>query len=420
LWNGQKLSYGYAEGKTYIHLSGKGIYTLDLLAKTIDKVTITGLVDAYAKGITAAANYIVSYDDTTVYWSSTLDVTDFVPSLATGAGSGTPTGLNGKIITCLPLGTGFAVYSAANIVNAGFSGNTRYPWIFKPAANSGGITSEEDITFDGDEGTNYAWTSAGLMKVAPQGCTLISPETTDFLAGRIFEDYDTTTDVITQEYLASDLQIKLAYIAARYLVISYAKAEATVFTHALVYDTAFKRWGKLKVNHVDCFELNVQTSTVTTWAQLSATGKTWAQLSAEGITWADLGTVSNDAANPRRTMGFLQENGAIKVAILDYGNFASDAVLILGKYQLTRSRMSNFLGFNVETIDASNANFNVHVLTTLDGKTDAIVSQPYEQVKAAKVRNYLCKVVGANHSIVFKGAFNLSSILLTLSQHGKR
>jgi hypothetical protein len=55
------------------------------------------------------------------------------------------------------------------------------------------------------------------------------------------------------------MQKKLTFIADRYLVISYGISS---LTHALVYDAVQKRFGKLKVNHVACFQYDLLTDLV--------------------------------------------------------------------------------------------------------------------------------------------------------------
>ncbi|MFK5173422.1 hypothetical protein ACI3QN_12985, partial [Propionibacterium freudenreichii] len=79
-------------------------------------------------GITAYQGYLIAYDTSTIYWSSTLDIdyttntVDFTPSLATGAGSLTLEGARGPITLAIPATFGIAVYTTSNIVSAVYSG----------------------------------------------------------------------------------------------------------------------------------------------------------------------------------------------------------------------------------------------------------------------------------------------------------
>lgn len=415
-WSGGETSYAYANGFTYLCLRFNQVYKLNVAAKTFAPAVLSGITNSLIKNITSSSNYLILTDDVTVYWSSASNPEDFVPSLATGAGSGTPQDLNGQIAAALPLSSGFAIYTTVNIIIASYSGNIRYPWIFKQAPNSGGITGIERVAFDSDGGSNYAWTSSGLLRISPTGCVPQHPEVTDFLAGRVFEDYDDTTDVLAKQYLTADLLIKLIFIGSRFLIISYGIDE---LTHALIYDTALRRWGKAKINHADCFEVILYAEEPLSWRQLAP--QTWEQLGSDA--WQDLATLSNEAASAKRTVGFLQKDGTVQLAVWDYGNYSATAVLILGKYQLARSRMTSFQELQVETVDALNPVFEVLLSTTLDGKEqaylNALTQNPFDS-PTSSMRRYNKLVTGTNHSIIMKGAFAITSAQVIICSEGWR
>ena len=390
-WPGGQVTYGVGSGVTYVCFSRYDVYKVNVDTRTIAPVALTGLTTSDIVAIWDAANYLCVTDGIDVYWSSTIDPEDFVPSIATGAGSGTPNDVQGLILAGIPVSNGYALYTLRNIVLASYSGNARFPWIFKPASGSRGVSDIRKVSFDGDSGINYAWTSGGLLKVTAQGCSQVSPETSDFLAGKVFEDFNTTTNTFQQQYLTSMLRVRLAYIGARYLVASYGISS---YTHALVYDSAFKRWGKLKVTHTDCFEVSLNT---------------------------DTGTITSDAASPKKTLGFLTNTGAVSVANFDFGDITADAVLILGKYQFSRTRLTTLNEIDVEVVDEANSNFSVVVLTTLDGKTIVTPTvTPTTAIESTFNRKYVSRVTGMNHSIVFKGAFNLLSVMLQIVNNGRR
>lgn len=411
-WTGTQVSYAYANGFTYLCLSLFNIYKVDVVNRTLIPVTLTGIVSNLIVGLTAAANYLIVHDAVTVYWSSATDPEDFVPSLITGAGSGVPQDVNGKIVCCAPYNNGFAVYTSTNIVLAPYSGNLRYPWVFKGALNSSGIKDIEQVSFDGDSASSYAWTSSGLLKIAAAGCTAAQPEVSDFLAGRIFEDFDDAAKILTRIYTTSSLLTKVAYVSARYLILSYG---ITSLTHAILYDTALNRTGKLKLNHVDCFEISTGSDAPTPWMNL--TPNTWASYA--GRSWQEFRTLSNDAADAKRTIGFLQMDGTVVLMSFDYGNFNAAACLILGKYQLTRNKMCTIQGYEVENIDQENPSYSTFIMTTLDGKN--VISNVIPQTKTSLglLRSYNTRISGENHSLVFQGSFNLVSIILTLTPAGR-
>lgn len=414
-WTGGPVSYAYANGFTYVDFKLWNTYKVDVLNRQLNAVALSGLTSSLVQGLCSSSNYLLAWDSTTIYWSSASNPEDFVPSLTTGAGSGTPQDINGVIIAVLPTASGFAVYTSTNIIIASYSGNVRYPWIFRQAPNSGGIMDIEHVTTDADGGANYAWTSSGLLKVAPQGCTPVFPDASDFLAGRIFEDYDDATDILTTTYLTDPLQIKLQFIGSRWLVISYGM---TSLTHALVYDSAMKRWGKLKIAHADCFEVVNQMDKAIPWSGLYP--NPWSFY--VGTAWNALLTSTDTAAFAKRTIGFLAANGDVQLATMDYGDTSAAAVLMLGKYQISRTRLTGIEQIDVETVQQGNQNFSVLIRPSLNGKDlDAPVTPYAMPVQAnSRTRQYMAHNFATNHSILFKGSFNLVSVELTMTRHGDR
>lgn len=416
-WQGGVFSVANANGYTYLCLSRFNVFKVDVENKTINAVAFAGLIMSGIVGICASSNYLIAHDDITVYWSSALDPEDFVPSLITGAGSGVPQDINGQIVCILPLGSGFAVYTTTNIILAAYSGNLRFPWIFKPAANSAGILKAEHVAHDGDSGSNYAWTSSGLLKVAPSGCTPVHPEVTDFLSGRIFEDFNEDTNVFSSQYLQDQMSVEVAYVSSRYLILSYGVNDSDIgeLSYALVYDSAFKRWGKLKINHVACFELSTDSEEDLTFEQLDDT----VYNDYENIAFNELTTLSDLSSEAKRTIAFLQKDGTIRLAIWDYGDTSAEGVLVLGKYQLRRGGVCTFQELVLENVEQDNTNFSTTLETTIDGKNLYASMAPTQVLNNGKLRKYNSLQTGLNHSIIVKGAFNLVSMILSLTSAGR-
>lgn len=409
------ITFAYVTGTTYICYSKYKIYSVNILTGTLVEATLAGITVANIVGISASNNYLLLHDGYTVYWSSSLNPLDFVPSLITGAGSGVPASLGGVIIAVYPLSTGYAIYTTANIVLATFSGNVRYPWQFKEANNSAGISSILAVSYSGDDGSNYAWTSSGLLKVSLVGCIAILPEVTDFLSGRVLETFDVTTGLLSVQYLVASLTVRLHYSSSRYLIISYGIANPD---YALVYDFALKRLGKLKLAHVAAFELTLLSDGL---------GKTYTGMgtatysSLAGFKYTELITLVNIAASPKRTMAFLQSDGSIQVALADFGDFSASAVLLLGKYQMSKGKIATIQGVEVENIDINNGNFSLSIVTSLDGKDPGVpVMTPTTVYTGNNVRKYGARVSGINHSILFEGAFNIVDVVLTVTNNGSR
>lgn len=414
---GVDVSVANATGTSFVCYSGFGIFTVDLDNVLLVPAAIqwdAGMSNSQVVSIASSNNYLLAHTDTTLFWSSALDVLDFRASQITGAGSGTPTSVVGSIITVAQVGIGFAVYCQGNIVVATFSGNVQYPWIFKEAPNGAGIASLDNVSRTGDELSNYAWTSSGLLRVTLSGCIPIYPEATDFLSGKIFEDYDSVTDTLTTEYIHEPLVVRPAFVSSRFLVISYGK---TSFTHALVYDSALKRWGKLKLTHVQAIDLTFKLS--------GGINPTYQELDLR--TYMDFYRTPYNAMNgqvpiaadAKEAFTLIHADGTTQIVNFEYGLHNTDAVLFLGKYQLLRLNTLAIQEFTIESIDSDNTDFEVAVLTSIDGKNTYSTSVPYEEV-VPNLRTYYCLTIGYNHTIRIKGGFHMVGMVITFSKNGNR
>jgi hypothetical protein len=411
---GSSITVATVSGITYICYSYFGVFKADMHTKILISVTLTGVTAGSIAGIGASNNYLLLHDSSIIYWSSAITPTDFVPSLITGAGSATPASTGGPIVCISPVATGFAVYTSSNIILASFSGNTRFPWIFKEAPNGAGIESVTQVSSAGDDGSNYAWTTSGLLKITLVGATILLPELTDFLSSAMIENYNAQTKTLSTTYLTSKMHVSISYNSSRYLVISYG-ISATEFSHAIIYDLALKRVGKLAINHVTAFELTVSDAgtqlTYLQTAPLDGTGST-------GMTSESFSNLVATPAAPKHTLAFMQSTGIIQLAIEDYNNFNSNGVLLLGKYQLLRNNLVTLQGVSTETIDAANTNFTISDIVTYDGVTYA-PAQALVPASSGEVRQFNSRITGLNHSILIEGAFNLVSLILSFSKHGR-
>jgi len=127
-----------------------------------------------------------------------------------------------------------------------------------------------------------------MQLVGIQEAQSIFPEVTDFLLGAELEDYvgelglqpgnaapelnasvygEFATAQFGQNQLmiqrlppgTNGMLVKIAIVASRYLVISHGIQE---LTHMLVYDTALRRWGKLRKKHVAVFEHSTEAAKI--------------------------------------------------------------------------------------------------------------------------------------------------------------
>jgi len=416
------VTRAYVNGRTFICYQGLGIYEYDASTNVFAKVTMTGIADADIDGIAASNNYLIAYVDLTVYWSSLIDPLDFIPSLTTGAGFSIPQDVKAKITAVLGTAGGFIIYTSKNAVAAVYSQNIRAPFTFKEIANAGGVLTYEQITSDQNSGPQYAWTTGGLQKITTQGSEPVSAEVNDFLAGKVWESWDSLTKTLTQFYTsAPEFQVKLAYIASRYLIISYSVDNSGLFQYALVYDTTLKRWGKLKIDHVDCFpypypnvtgNLRYMDLTAITYAGLGSTS------------YAGLSQGIESVTPSKRTIAFLSSTGEVQILNMDYNKSASQlGVAIFGKFQLIRARMMTSQIIDFEGVYSNPAlapEISVTVLASLDGfNTDSIV--PMILLKAGKlIQRWAKRVTGLNMSIAVEGVFALSSAIFEVTAEGDR
>jgi len=388
-----KVSFATVQGISYIFFSNLGCYKWDSVLNTLTSVTLTSLTPANILGITAYQGYLIAFDTDTVYWSSVLDIdpttnsVDFTPSLTSGAGSLSPEGARGPITFVVPATFGITIYTTSNIVSGVYSGNSRYPFNFKEVVSSGGCSTSDYVTYDANTGNQYAYTTSGFQTVTATATQTIFPEMTDFLAGSDFEDFDESTLQFTGQTLTSPMKKKIVSIADRYMVISYG---VTSLTHAIVYDMTQKRYGKLKQDHVDCFEYEYLDPTL--------------------------------ADAPRRSIAFLKSDGSVNLVNPSVQFAQSNGVILLGKFQYVRSRwlsMEEFVYQSTHPTQQSNA----YLLTSESGGNleSCSYSQFYDVTPSGESqRMYKCHKTGHNHSILLIGGFSLSSFVLTFHVNGRR
>lgn len=377
------VTVAYVEGRSFVYFETVGCYELDFTTYQLVPVTLTGLSIPDIKGITATQGYLIAYTLSNIAWSSTVDITDFVPSLTTGAGGGAVEGALGQIAAVVPHPLGLIVYTTRNAVAAIYSGNSRYPFNFRPVAGSGGVVSLENIAWGEQLGSHYVYSTSGIQTVNTTGATTILPEVTDFLAGKVFEDFDETTLEFSQVTLNVVMKKRLTVISNRYLVLSYG---ITMLTHALIYDLVTRRYGKIRLAHVDCFE--------------------WQQLIPESI-----------AETPRDSIAFLEPDGMVFLVNFSPNYSLSRGVLILGKFQYIRQRTLQMHSASIENV-SEDAVFKLYNLPSLDGKNWTI-EEGYLAESNENFRKYNFHSVGINHSQLYIGKFDLKSFVLAFSIHGR-
>lgn len=366
-------------GQTFICRKLEAIYEIDCLTGAMTALVVAGIVPATdIWGITSANNYLIAWNKDTIFWCNPENPADWVPSLITGAGSEIPTELRGEIVACYPALNGFYVYTTENIILATYSGNTQYTWIYKDIAGALAIVDAENVTHAAVDLYNVAMTIGGLIRFSSQGAETFYPEVSDFLSGEHYEDFNSGTATFTDTpALGIKLPNRVTRIGTRYLAISYGNV-AGAFTHALIYDFAVKRWGKLKIAHVYCFPLP-----------------------------------SFAGAEQLEQISFLAANGTISKVSSAYATAATDAVVIIGGISVTRGTT---LTLHEVDVDAGAGAIVVKDLPSFDGKT----YQPAVTLVVGADGNYPARISALQHNIVISGSFQLTSMQATTVQFGVR
>jgi hypothetical protein len=383
---GKRITVAFVSGVTYIYFANVGCYVYNWGTNALTLTTLTGLIAAEIIGVVGHKGYLLAYSESEFAWSSVLDATDFTPSLETGAGGGQVEGVRGRIVTAEEVYGGVIIFAEENAVAAVASDNPRYPYTFQPITGSGGLSDASYVSRDSGSGSVYAYTTSGLQAVSIRQATATFPEVTDFLSGGLFEDFDELGLELSLTATGSGLIVKrLVMVADRYLIVSYGYPN---LTHALYYDTAYKQWGRLKLEHTDCFELGIADSTI--------------------------------AETPKRSIAFLSNTGQIQTLDTDIVSAVSSGVMILGKFQYVRSRLLQLQGVEFENVNVGDT-FSLYDLPSYDGKVfqPAIVGYAVTGM-TGKAKGYLFHNTAVNHSILLKGAFNAVSLLLVFNVSGAR
>ena len=397
---------------TYICHEYEGVQKLNESNYQLVPVQLKGITMGEIKGITHANNYLIAYTKDTIHWSSPIEIENLEPGMETTAGSIIPLHVRGSIVICLPTPKGFIIYTTVNAVRATYTGDIRYPFTFMEIVNSGGVDSNEKITHENNHDTHYLLSNKGIQAIGKMEgeATQLFPEANEFLTGHYFEDYIGATGKIDhsnlsevwssesqtwaevesgynqlkQIYHKEELVKKIAVISNRWLVISYG---LTSLTHAIVFDIALKRWGKIRISHVDCFE--VDHASPTSYLQ-----------------------------EANHSIGFLLSDGRIKTVNLEQQKEANDSVVIFGRIQYKRGNVITLHSVELENVFPKEA--TLEILSSLDGKTWQPETYPMKQIETKNLTRWITRLTAINHCIKFSGNFDIVSIVGTATVGGSR
>jgi hypothetical protein len=132
------------------------------------------------------------------------------------------------------------------------------------------------------------------------------------------------------------------------------------------------------------------------------------------VSYGDLFTSVNTPKIPKKNIAFLQMDGNVKIVNFDMDAADANGVLMLGKFQYTRSRFIVHQESEIETLRQGN-NFQFYLIPTLDGKTFLQPVTPYLLHNGPMIKEYVQTLHGLNITCLFIGAFNLTSYILSFT-----
>lgn len=427
-----KVTYAYVDGKTFVcysRLKSNGGPAVDMSIMQWDEATKT-LVPATAilanvpfpageiDGISASNGFLLIWSGLSVAWAnfngSTFNFAAYANGAFTGSGNQVPEDVKGKITAIIALPGGFVIFTTRNAVSANYYAQSiASPWVFREVSNAGGLDTYEQATVEGNLGDVIAYTTSGLQKINLNSAEAIYPAAADFIAGRKTERYDFGTHALIPGGTSVDLFTKVTAIASRYFVISYGYFPG-IYSYALVFDLALKRWGKLRVVHKDCFYYT---------QQLEATGLTYAMLL--DVRYSDLATTAYEDATgqgegvstAQHSIAFLLASGEVLNAIWsdDAREEPDNAVIVIGRMQLSRSSNVQFNRAEAEGLEDG----DMFVMPSENGRN---LQDTIPLIDVERAAGYLCQgemIDCKNFNLVAEGTFKLSTIVVEGTTTGK-
>ena len=414
------ITRAYVAGRSFVMYEKERLYEYNGSTGAVDNVTSslvlpTGYAISDIRGCGAASNYLLLFTDIGILWSSPSDPLNFDSSLNNGSGQQIPQDVRGQISAILPVSGGAIIYTVRNAVAIFFTNSAATPFVFKGISNAGGVASYEQVAYDADEKFQYVWGSGGFQSVSLQGANPVFPEVSDFLTSFIYETYDYTNNVVVSQKLGSNMSVKLTFVSNRFLVVSYGPV-GDIFTHALIFDSALQRWGKVKIDHVDAISYPYPNI---------AGDLTYDQLvtSYEGLgdaSYDSLGVGILSISPPKRTIAFLGLHGNIEILSVDYlGTGIAQSVAIFGQLAHNRNKFTTLDSVELDGLDDV-VDGRLFILNSIDGRNIARVTEFLTYgLQTGDYKNFLGEETGRQLCISVVGSFQLTSLIASVSQHAK-
>ena len=425
-----KVTYCYVDGKTFVCFSRlKATDNTDMSIMFWDPTTkslipagslisnlpfAAGTID----GVASSSGYLLIYSELTVAWAffngTSFDYTIYANGAFTGAGYQIAEDIQGNIRAVLGVPGGFMMFTDKNCVAANYHAQSLVsPWVFREIPAAGGLESYEQATVEGTLGRVFAYTTAGMQSISLNSSETVFPNVSDFLAGRQIERYRYDLQELYQGLVNLDFYTKLTVVGNRYIVVSYGTFPK-IYSYALVYDLAMKRWGKLRQVHRDCFYYAYGAEVAAlTYAALGDVSYDNPDLTTYGATDG----LSNAFVAAQHGLAFLKQNGEVVIANWSdqMRDTEDEAVAIIGRIQLSRARNVQLNRAEVEGLVSG----SVYVQPSYNGRDldAAIQLTVIEQGDDYQIVGGM--VDAKNFNLVVHGTFDLSTIILEGTQTGR-
>lgn len=425
-----RVTYAYVDGFTFVCFSrllasddsDMSIMVWDTATKELKPAGALLASLPYSAGeidgISSSNGYLLIFSGLSVAWAgfngTAFDYQIYANGALTGSGWQTPEDIKAPITALIGLPGGFVIFTGKNAIAANYHAQSLgTPWVFREVPNAGGLESYEQATVEGSRGTIVAYTTSGLQTISLNSSEIEHSDVADFIATRLIERYNLESHQFTRGATNLDFYVKLSNVANRYTVISYG-TYPKVYSFALVYDSALKRWGKLRMVHRDCFYWNYGVlQGDLTYAALGDISYDYPELT----TYDATAEVSNAFTAAQHSLAFLKASG--EVVIADWSNSlrgsTDEAVAIIGRVQLTRTSNVQFNRTEIEGLRTG----EVLVAPSYDG---ANLAAPVELVTIQA--DNLLRVDGGmidckNFNLIVQGTFDLSTIIIEGTTSGR-
>lgn len=366
-------------------------------------------------GVSSSNGYLIVWSGLTVYWApfngTAFDFELYANGEVTGAGNQIPEDLLGPITACVPVSGGFIIFTTKNAVAAFYNANNfASPWIFKAVANAGGLESFEQASVEGAVGLLYAYTTGGLQKITLNSAESDFPDVTDFLGGHFLESFNTGDLTLSEGSFTTEYFVKVTFCGQRFLAVSYGTYPG-VYSYCLIYDSSLKRWGKLRIVHRDCFSYSYGVRD----AEVTYNMLQDIPYESLDIPYEDMIIEGGALTYPRQAVAFLKETGEVVVAVMDYRDpdDISEAFVVVGKNQFSRSRLSTLHELEVEGLKTGG---QVACWRSVNGATfeTADVGVLREQTQQYSEWGF-DNITGKNITFYIKGDFTLTTLIAHIS-----